>query len=151
MASSGTPSGASQSGAICGHWLRVGQKLRFDRAPRVFQVNWFRKGADGRFLWPGFGDNSRVIDWIVRRINGEVGAVESPIGRLPVTADLDLTGIDVPQSDLDELFAIDPVSWLREADLTEDFYNTFDGRVPAALHSELAALRYRLKSAPQPA
>ncbi len=66
-----------------GHWLKVGQKLRFDRAPRVFQVNWFRKGSDGRFLWPGFGDNARVIDWIIRRIDGEVGAVESPIGRLP--------------------------------------------------------------------
>ncbi len=131
-----------------GHWLRVGQKLRFDRAPRVFQVNWFRKGSDGRFLWPGFGDNSRVIDWIIRRIDGEVGAVDSPIGRLPVASDLDLTGIDVPQADLDELFAIDTASWLREADLTEEFYDTFEGRVPAALQSELAALRYRLKSAP---
>lgn len=130
-----------------GHWLKVGQKLRFDRAPRVFQVNWFRKGADGRFLWPGFGDNARVIDWIIRRLDGEVGAVESPIGRLPRTADLDVDGIDVPQADLDELFSIDTASWLREADLTEEFYNTFDGRVPAPLWAELAALRYRLQRA----
>ncbi len=128
-----------------GHWLKIGQKLRFDRAPRVFQVNWFRKGTDGRFLWPGFGDNARVIDWIIRRIDGEVGAVESPIGRLPLTSDLDLDGIDVPQADLDELFAIDSDSWLREADLTEEFYRTFEGRVPAPLWAELAALRYRLK------
>ncbi|SDQ77569.1 phosphoenolpyruvate carboxykinase (GTP) [Microbacterium sp. cf332] len=126
------------------HWLRVGQKLRFDRAPRVFQVNWFRKGTDGRFLWPGFGDNSRVIDWIVRRLNGEVDAVDSPIGRLPVTADLNLDGIEVPQRDLDELFAVDTESWLREADLTEEFYDTFGDRMPAALRSELEALRYRL-------
>ena len=130
-----------------GHWLKIGQALRFDRAPRIFQVNWFRKGADGRFLWPGFGDNSRVIDWIIRRIDGQVEAVDSPIGRLPRTADLDLDGIDVPQADLDELFAVDPASWEREADLTEEFYATFDGRVPAALQSELSALRYRLKQA----
>ncbi|QKJ20095.1 phosphoenolpyruvate carboxykinase (GTP) [Microbacterium hominis] len=130
-----------------GHWLKVGQKLRFDRAPRVFQVNWFRKGADGRFLWPGFGDNARVIDWIIRRIDGEVGAVDSPIGRLPKTADLDLDGIEVPQADLDELFAIDRDSWMREADLTEEFYRTFEGRVPAPLWAELAALRYRLQRA----
>ena len=81
-----------------GHWLKVGQKLRFDRAPRIFQVNWFRKGSDGRFLWPGFGDNARVIDWIIRRIDGEVPAVDSPIGRLPRTEDLNLDGIDVPQA-----------------------------------------------------
>ena len=130
-----------------GHWLKVGQKLRFDRAPRVFQVNWFRKGADGRFLWPGFGDNSRVIDWIIRRIEGEVGAVDSPVGRLPHPEDLDLEGIDVPQADLDELFAVDPQLWLQEADLTEEFYRTFEGRVPAPLWAELAALRYRLQRA----
>ena len=130
-----------------GHWLKVGQQLRFDRAPRIFQVNWFRKGADGRFLWPGFGDNARVIDWIIRRIEGEVPAVDSPIGRLPVPSDLDLDGIDVPEADLDALFAIDTNSWLREAELTEEFYRTFDGKVPAPLWSELAALRYRLQRA----
>jgi phosphoenolpyruvate carboxykinase (GTP) len=130
-----------------GHWLKVGQKLRFDRAPRIFQVNWFRKSADGRFLWPGFGDNSRVIDWIIRRVEGAVPAVDSPIGRLPRTSDLDLGGIEVPEADLDALFAIDPASWLREAELTEEFYRTFDGRVPAPLWAELAALRYRLQRA----
>ncbi|MEV8273814.1 phosphoenolpyruvate carboxykinase (GTP) [Microbacterium sp. NPDC077184] len=128
-----------------GHWLKVGQALRFDRAPRIFQVNWFRKGADGRFLWPGFGDNARVIDWIVRRLDGTVDAVPSAIGRLPRTEDLNLDGIHVPQEDLDELFAIDTESWLREADLTEEFYRTFEGRVPAPLWAELAALRYRLQ------
>jgi phosphoenolpyruvate carboxykinase (GTP) len=130
-----------------GHWLKVGQKLRFDRAPRIFQVNWFRRGDDGRFLWPGFGDNARVIEWVVRRLHGEVGAVESPIGRLPHTSDLNLDGIDVPAADLQELFAIDPRTWGVEADLTEEFYGTFGGRVPAALQAELAALRYRLKQA----
>lgn len=107
-------------------------------------MNWFRKGSDGRFLWPGFGDNSRVIDWIVRRLNGEVDAVDSPIGRLPRAEDLNLDGIEVSQRDLDELFAVDTDSWLREADLTEEFYDTFGDRLPAALRAELEALRYRL-------
>ncbi|MBB2975681.1 phosphoenolpyruvate carboxykinase (GTP) [Microbacterium endophyticum] len=127
------------------HWLDIGQQLRFDRAPRIFQVNWFRKGDDGRFLWPGFGENSRVIDWIIRRVEGEVPAVASAIGRLPRIEDLNLDGIDVPQADLDALFAIDTESWQRESDLTEEFYDSFNGTIPAALRSELAALRYRLK------
>lgn len=131
------------------HWISVGQKLRFDRAPRIFQVNWFRKGTDGRFLWPGFGDNARVIDWIIRRIEGRVPAIDSPIGRLPRLTDLNLDGIDVPEADLEELFAIDSSSWLTEADLTEEFYNTFGDRIPSTLRAELSSLRYRLNHAPQ--
>ncbi len=127
-----------------GHWVKVGQQLRFDRAPRIFQVNWFRRGADGRFLWPGFGDNARVIDWIIRRVEGKVPAVDTPIGRVPRTADLNLDGITVPQEDLDELFSIDTESWLTEARLTEEFYDTFGTKVPSALRAELASLRYRL-------
>src|SRR5690606_4289124 len=129
------------------HWLKVGRNLRFDRAPRIFQVNWFRRGADGRFLWPGFGDNSRVIDWIIRRIEGDVPAIDSPIGRLPRIEDLNLDGIDVPQTDLDELFDIDAANWLAEADATEEFFDTFGETLPPALRSELASLRYRLTQA----
>ncbi|WP_300266347.1 phosphoenolpyruvate carboxykinase (GTP) [Microbacterium sp.] len=130
------------------HWLKVGRSLRFDRAPRIFQVNWFRRGSDGRFLWPGFGDNSRVIDWIIRRISGEVSAVDSPIGRLPDARDLNLDGIDVPQEDLDELFSVDAAAWFAEADATEEFFDTFGDKLPAALRSELASLRYRLTQVP---
>ncbi|MFF5625850.1 phosphoenolpyruvate carboxykinase (GTP) [Microbacterium sp. NPDC012755] len=130
-----------------GHWLKVGRTLRFDRAPRIFQVNWFRRGSDGRFLWPGFGDNSRVIDWIIRRISGEVTAVDSPIGRLPRTEDLNLDGLDVPEADLEELFSVDAEAWKTEADLTEAFYDTFGDKLPAALRAELASLRYRLSNA----
>ncbi|MFJ4173655.1 phosphoenolpyruvate carboxykinase (GTP) [Microbacterium sp. NPDC089696] len=130
-----------------GHWLKVGRGLRFDRAPRIFQVNWFRRGADGRFLWPGFGDNSRVVDWIIRRITGEVSTVDSAIGRLPIVSDLNLDGIDVPQEDLEELFSVDPEAWKTEADLTEEFYDTFGDKVPAALRAELSSLRYRLDKA----
>ncbi|MGX1695505.1 phosphoenolpyruvate carboxykinase (GTP) [Microbacterium keratanolyticum] len=129
------------------HWLKVGRSLRFDRAPRVFQVNWFRRGADGRFLWPGFGDNSRVIDWIIRRIEGKVTAIESPIGRLPRIEDLNLEGADVTQADLEELFDVDPQAWQREADSTEEFFATFGAKLPPALNAELASLRYRLQKA----
>jgi phosphoenolpyruvate carboxykinase (GTP) len=126
------------------HWLDVGRKLRFDRAPRVFQVNWFRRGDDGRFLWPGFGDNSRVVDWIIRRIDGQVPAVDSPIGRLPRTSDLNLDGLDIPDADLEELFRVDAEAWQAEADGIEEFYDTFGDKLPAALRAELASLRYRL-------
>nr|WP_256971572.1 phosphoenolpyruvate carboxykinase (GTP) [Microbacterium esteraromaticum] len=129
------------------HWLKVGRSLRFDRAPRIFQVNWFRRGDDGRFLWPGFGDNSRVIDWIIRRVSGEVGAVDSPIGRLPIREDLNLEGLDIPEADLDELFDVDVDAWKVEADSTEEFYSIFGDKLPPALRSELEALRYRLSAA----
>jgi phosphoenolpyruvate carboxykinase (GTP) len=130
-----------------GHWIEVGQSLRFDRAPRIFQVNWFRKSSDGHYLWPGFGDNSRVIDWIIRRIEGRVAAVDSPIGRLPVVSDLNLEGLDVTDEDLAELFAVDPASWRLEADSTEAFYDVFGDRIPSALRAELSSLRYRLDAA----
>ncbi|MFJ4044640.1 phosphoenolpyruvate carboxykinase (GTP) [Microbacterium sp. NPDC089987] len=129
------------------HWLKVGRSLRFDRAPRIFQVNWFRRGDDGRFLWPGFGDNSRVIDWIIRRISGEVVALDSPIGRLPRREDLNLEGLAITEADLDELFDVDIDAWLAEADSTEEFYAMFGDALPSALRSELEALRYRLNAA----
>ncbi|MEN2738105.1 phosphoenolpyruvate carboxykinase (GTP) [Microbacterium sp. X-17] len=129
-----------------GHWVRVGQGLRYGAAPRIFQVNWFRRGADGRYLWPGFGDNSRVIEWIIRRIEGSAPAAETPLGRVPRVDDLNLEGLDVPAEDLAELFAVDPASWLEEAALTEAFYDTFGTKVPAALRAELEALRYRLRA-----
>ncbi|UYO98765.1 phosphoenolpyruvate carboxykinase (GTP) [Microbacterium sp. M28] len=129
------------------HWLDVGRKLRFDRAPRIFQVNWFRRGEDGRFLWPGFGDNSRVIDWIIRRIDGQVPAVDSPVGRLPQASDLNLDGLEIPDADLEELFRVDAAAWQAEADGIEEFYDTFGDKLPAALRAELASLRYRLARA----
>lgn len=128
------------------HWLSIGQKLRFDRAPRVFQVNWFRKDDDGSFLWPGFGDNARVLEWIVRRLEGDVAAKETPIGRIPVPSDLNIEGTDVTEETLAKLFAIDADSWQEEADLTEEFFDRFGSKVPPALRAELASLRYRLRT-----
>ncbi|MFF1574155.1 phosphoenolpyruvate carboxykinase (GTP) [Leifsonia sp. NPDC058292] len=128
-----------------GHWLAMGERLG-SNAPAVFQVNWFRKGDDGSFLWPGFAENARVLEWIVRRLEGSAGAVETPIGRLPVTDDLDLDGLDVSAADLDALFHVDRASWLAECDLTDEFFDRFGDRVPAALRAELASLRYHLRA-----
>lgn len=126
------------------HWLEIGDHLGVN-APAVFQVNWFRKGDDGRFLWPGFGENARVLGWIARRIEGQVPAVETPIGLVPDVDDLDVQGLALPPAQLDALFAVDPASWLAECDLTEEFLAAFDGRTPpvftAILDERRAALR----------
>ncbi|MGN7799262.1 phosphoenolpyruvate carboxykinase (GTP) [Leifsonia sp. 22587] len=127
------------------HWLEVGEALGAD-APEVFQVNWFRRGDDGRFLWPGFSENARVIEWIARRVEGTAGSVETPIGRLPRVEDLDLDGLDLPAEDVEALFEVDRSSWLAECDLTDEFFDRFGTRVPAALRAELASLRYHLRA-----
>ena len=127
------------------HWLSIGAKLRSSgTVPRIFQVNWFRKAADGRFLWPGFGENSRVLEWMLDRVDGRVAADESALGLVPRGTDLDLDGLDIPEHDLAELFAIDRESWLAEAESTERFFATFEGRVPAAVERQLEILRQKL-------
>ena len=129
------------------HWLEVGAALAPENRPEIFQVNWFRKGDDGRFLWPGFGENSRVVEWIVRRAGGEpVDAVPSPVGLVPAPGALDLDGLDLPEETLDALFDVEPASWLAEADLTETFFETFGDRAPDALFAQLDDLRTRLRS-----
>jgi phosphoenolpyruvate carboxykinase (GTP) len=130
-----------------GHWLKVGAATTPDKLPRIYSVNWFRKDSEGKFMWPGYGENSRVLEWIVRRLDGEVEAVETPIGRVPVAGDLNVEGLDISADKLAELFAIDPTTWLTEADLTEEYYNQFGDHVPAALRTELGNLRERLSKA----
>jgi len=127
------------------HWLKMGERLG-DEAPAIFQVNWFRTGEDGRFLWPGFSENARVIEWIARRVEGSAGSVGTPIGRLPIVEELDLDGLDLPEADVEALFEVDPASWQAECDLTEQFFDRFGSRVPAALRAELASLRYHLRA-----
>jgi len=127
-----------------GHWLKIGSFTSPEKLPRIYSVNWFRRDADGRFIWPGFGDNSRVLEWIIRRIEGQADAVETPIGRLPVLSEMDLDGVDITEADLEELFRLDPESWMAEADLTEEYFAQFDDRVPAELRDQLQGLRNRL-------
>ena len=126
------------------HWLSMGRKLRSTaNVPRVFQVNWFRKGSDGSFLWPGFGENARVLEWIMGRVDGQLGATRTPLGYVPTPTGLNLEGLS--GIDLEQLFAIDREAWLAEADDTEAFFDTFGGRVPDELYGQLETLREKLR------
>jgi len=126
------------------HWLRIGEFTSPEKLPRIYQVNWFRKDAQGKYLWPGFGDNSRVLEWVVRRTEGEAEAVDTPLGRIPAPGEIDMSGLDLSPEQEAELFAINADMWRAEADLTEDYYGQFGDRVPPALREQLAALRERL-------
>jgi phosphoenolpyruvate carboxykinase (GTP) len=130
-----------------GHWLKIGAFTTADKLPRIYSVNWFRKDANGSFLWPGYGENSRVLEWIVRRLENEASAQDTPIGRTPLAGDLPTDGLDVTAEQMEELFRIDPQTWLAECELTEEYFAKFGDRVPEELRSQLAALRERLASA----
>jgi phosphoenolpyruvate carboxykinase (GTP) len=127
-----------------GHWLEIGAALG-ENAPQIFQVNWFRKSAEGTFLWPGFGENSRVLEWIIRRIEGEAAATDSPVGRIP-SQSLNLEGLHVSDEAMAALFEVDPELWAAECELTEQFFAKFGDRVPEQLTTELAQLRARLRA-----
>jgi phosphoenolpyruvate carboxykinase (GTP) len=128
------------------HWLKVGEKLQQNgTAPKIFQVNWFRKGDDGSFLWPGFAENARVLEWILERVDGRVPAADTPLGWKPVDDGLNLEGIDVSRKQWHDLFEIDPDAWLAELDGTEEFFGHFGDRLPAELTTQLADIRRRVK------
>jgi len=125
------------------HWLNVGRRAR--NAPKIFHVNWFRKDNEGEYLWPGFGENLRVLEWILERTRGEGKAVESPIGYLPTPDAFDMTGLDLPPNRMQELLHVDKEEWKGEADSIDAFFNTLDPGVPWEIRNELEALRRRLK------
>ena len=112
--------------------------------PKIFNVNWFRTDDEGNFLWPGFGENMRVLEWIVKRCEGKVGAVETPIGYVPDPKDIDLEGADVSEETLKELLTVDQETWKQEAAGIEEFYKQFGDRLPKELSDELAALKANL-------
>ena len=128
-----------------GHWLSMAEKSGA-KLPKIYQVNWFRKSAEGKWLWPGFGENSRVLAWVVKRVAGKVDANETPLGYVPLPGDLDLDGLDVTPEDLVELFKVEPDRWLAECDMTAEYFSKFGDHIPAQLREELAALRTRLQS-----
>ncbi len=127
------------------HWLAVGERDGA-RLPRVFYVNWFRKDESGQFLWPGFGENSRVLAWIFRRCDDEAEAVDTPIGRVPAAGAIDTTGLGMPDSDVSSLLEVDPDEWKAELPLIEEHFATFGDRLPDALRAQLAALEQRLSA-----
>ena len=129
-----------------GHWLDIGTKTDAANLPKIYQVNWFRKDSDGKFIWPGFGDNSRVLSWIIERIDGNEEARETAIGCMPLEGALNVDGLDISDEQLTELFNVDADTWLAEADLTEEYFAQFGDRLPAEMTAQLAALRSRLQS-----
>ena len=131
-----------------GHWLEMQDKLG-EKFPKVYQVNWFRKDEDGNFMWPGFGDNSRVLDWIVRRAAGEVEAIDGVTGRYPHFEDFNLEGLDIDEAKWAKLFEIDPDAWAAEMDDTEEYFSQFGDKLPAAITEQLAKFRARIAAAKQ--
>ncbi|QFG69646.1 phosphoenolpyruvate carboxykinase (GTP) [Ornithinimicrobium pratense] len=126
------------------HWLQIGKQADAAKLPKVFLVNWFRRDEDGGFLWPGFGENSRVLKWMVDRIEGRVDAQESPIGLLPMPQDIDTDGLDTSTEDVTKALAFDPEEWRAELPLIRDWFDKFGADLPGALEDELATLEQRL-------
>jgi phosphoenolpyruvate carboxykinase (GTP) len=120
----------------------MGSKLK--HPPKIYHVNWFRRDAQGKFLWPGFGDNLRVLAWILDRCTGKAEARETPIGQLPRATDLNLTGLEIAEAALDELLSVNAEEWRAEAADMEKYLEEFAARTPAALRAEVKALQQRL-------
>jgi phosphoenolpyruvate carboxykinase (GTP) len=127
------------------HWLRIGRTGDPDKLPRLFNVNWFRKDDEGQFLWPGFGENSRVLAWVFRRCDGSVDAVETPAGLVPAEGGIDTTGLDVSAEDMAELLRVDPDGLRTELPTIHAHYARFGGRLPKELREQLEELEQRLK------
>jgi phosphoenolpyruvate carboxykinase (GTP) len=127
------------------HWLEMGKNTDASKLPKIFYVNWFRKDADGGWLWPGFGENSRVLKWIVERVSGKGQAVETPIGYLPAPGAIDTNGLDVTDEQIAELLNVDVEEWLNEIESIREHYARFEETLPEALSDELAALEARLR------
>ncbi len=132
-------------GDYFGHWLAMGAKI--PKPPKIFHVNWFRKDKNGKFLWPGYGENLRVLEWVLARARGEGKAQKTPIGFVPTADALDLSGLKLPAGALDELLAVKPEEWSGELEGVEAFFETFGARLPVELRRQLEALRARLKTA----
>jgi len=126
------------------HWLKMGEGADPAKAPGIYFVNWFRKDKTGKFVWPGYGDNSRVLKWIVERLDGEAAAVDTPIGRVPAPGALDVSGLGLTDEQLELLLSVDPVVWREEAALIPPDYVPFGDRLPAALWDEHRSLLERL-------
>ena len=129
-----------------GHWLEIGNKAGA-KLPRVYLVNWFRKDADGKFIWPGFGDNSRVIEWIFGRCSGEDDAVETAIGFLPAPGAIDTSGLDITTDALASLLAVEPSAWTAELDAIDEHYARFGSKLPAPLAAHLDHVKRAIASA----
>jgi phosphoenolpyruvate carboxykinase (GTP) len=127
-----------------GHWLTIGAATDAEKLPKIFYVNWFRQGADGKFLWPGYGENSRVLEWVFERVSGRAEAVETPVGWVPAPGEIDIEGVDVSKEDLEELLRVDDDEWRAEVPLIRQHYAMFGDRLPRELARAVDALEKRL-------
>jgi phosphoenolpyruvate carboxykinase (GTP) len=127
------------------HWLDIGENTTADKLPKIYYVNWFRKDANGKWLWPGFGENSRVLKWICERVSGEGKAVKTPIGYMPTADAIDTKGLDVSEADMVELLKVNKDEWLREVASIKEHYTKYGESLPKELNAQLAALEKRLK------
>jgi phosphoenolpyruvate carboxykinase (GTP) len=132
-------------GDYFGHWLKVGKQST--NLPGIYYVNWFRQDENGKFLWPGYGENSRVLKWIFERCEGKVHAVETPIGRLPEPADLDTRGLDLSADNVRKLLSVDVPGWLEEVPRIRDHFAQFGNHLPKGMREEIDKLDSRLKAA----
>ena len=126
------------------HWINLGKNADASKLPKVFYVNWFRRGDDGRFLWPGFGENSRVLKWVIGRIEGENEGVNTPIGIVAKPDEIDVEGLDLPAEDLAAALDFDPEEWRRELPLIEELFDFVGEKLPTSLSDELDQLKQRL-------
>jgi len=131
-------------GDYFGHWVAMERQLT--NPPKVFMVNWFRKDREGRFLWPGYGENIRVLKWIIERVSGRGAAERSPVGMKPSKGALDLTGLEIGTESLLEAMAVKPEEWSVELESQQEFFNKLGPSVPAAIHNQRDAVQERLKS-----
>jgi phosphoenolpyruvate carboxykinase (GTP) len=134
-------------GDYFGHWLKIGKSAQSSKLPKIFYVNWFRTGDDGKFLWPGYGENSRVLRWIFQRCDGKIHATETAIGRLPEAADLDTDGLGIPAENMRKLLSVDVPGWLAEVPSIREHFAKFGDRLPKGMKEEVDGLEQRLKTA----
>ena len=132
------------AGDYLAHWLDLGKNADDSKLPKIFFVNWFRRGTDGRFLWPGFGENSRVLKWIIERVEGKANGVSTPIGIVPGAADLDVNGLDVAEADVAEALTVNPDEWRAELPQIEEWFEFLGEKVPTGVRDEFEALKQRL-------
>ncbi len=128
------------------HWLSFSDRAKSELLPRVYYVNWFLKDSEGKFLWPGFGDNSRILKWIFERTSGAENGVKTPIGVVPAPGSLDTSGLAINEDQLKQLFQINREEWLKEVAGLKEYYKTFDRHLPKGIHDELTSLEERLKA-----
>jgi phosphoenolpyruvate carboxykinase (GTP) len=129
------------------HWLKMGAGADASKLPKICYVNWFRQDKNGKLLWPGYGENSRVLKWIFERCDGKVHAKETPIGRIPEVADLDTSGLNMPAANVAELLSVDIEGWRAEVPLIKEHFAKFGRRLPEGLNLEVKALEERLQAA----